>query len=305
MKALVTGATGFVGSWLVKNLLDNNFEVVAIVRNLNKVPDEWKNNSSCSVVLCELKDLKELDSKDIGDIDYFFHFAWEGTSGSVRFDEKIQLANVQYTCDAVCLAKKLNAKRFIFAGSIMEYEAINFVGTDNSFPAMANIYSTAKLTADYMAKIYATNLEIEYINIIISNIYGVGEVSARFVNTMLKRMDDSQVIPLSEGKQTYDFIYVADAVEAIRLAAINGKTNNNYYIGNSVLYPLREFVEKMNGIVGKNAKLDFGAFPANNNFLSYKEFDTAKLEKELGFVPRYSFEEGIKTTLEWIRNNRF
>ena len=302
MKAVVTGATGFVGKWLVKNLLENDIEIIAVVRNRKKVSSEWETNEKCQIIECELKDLKNLDkSHKLENIDLFFHFAWEGTSGDVRFDEKTQLSNVQYTCDAVNLAKRINCKRFIFAGSIMEYEAINFVGSDDSFPAKGNIYSVAKLTADCMAKIFASNLGLDYINIIISNIYGVGEKSARFVNTMLKRMDNSEKISLSEGKQLYDFIYVEDAVDAIRLAAVNGKTNNNYYIGNSVQHPLREFVIRMNNIVGKNAILDFGAFPSNGNYLSYKEFETTKLENEFGFVPKYSFEEGIEKTLEWIR----
>lgn len=298
----MTGATGFVGKWLVNKLLSENNEVTVIARNINKIEPEWKTNNNCNVVICDIKDLMSLDCESIGDTDCFFHFAWDGTSGPKRFDETLQLSNVQHTCDAVKLAKKLNAKRFVFAGSIMEFEAINFVGADGATPAPANIYSTAKLTADYMAKIYCTDLKIDYINAVISNIYGVGEVSARFVNTMLKRMDDAQTIPLSKGTQTYDFIYIEDAVEIIYLAALNGTANNSYYIGNSSQRPLKEYVKEMNEIVGKNAVLDFGAFDSNNNFLSYKEFDTSKAERELGFVPKYTFSEGIKITLEWIRS---
>lgn len=78
-----------------------------------------------------------------------------------------------------------------------------------------------------MAKIVSVNAEIEYINVIISNIYGAGEESERFFNTTLRKMMNHEKIPLTHGEQMYDFIYVSDAVRAIILA---GKTVNNFKI---------------------------------------------------------------------------
>ena len=105
-----------------------------------------------------------------------------------RANEKIQLANVQYTIDAVRLANRMKCKRFIHAGSIMEYEASLCMNDASISPSLGYIYSTAKLTADYMARTVAQILGVEYLNAIISNIYGVGETSARFLNTTLRKL---------------------------------------------------------------------------------------------------------------------
>lgn len=303
MRAVVTGATGFVGSWLVKELLANGDKVVLLVRNESKVPNEIKNNAGAEVITCDLSGIKDLNKSIVGEADVFYHFAWNGTSGNLRADEKVQLSNVQYTVDAVRLAKELGAKRFVFAGSIMEYESIKFVSADGATPSLANIYSTAKLAADYMAKIYANSLGVEFINIIISNIYGAGEKSARFLNTTVLKLLNEKSIDLSEGKQLYDFIYVTDAVRAIRLAGINGKSNNNYYIGNKEQFPLREFVVQMKEILKSDAQLNFGAFKTTGNFLNFDEFDTSKIHNELGFEPEVSFHEGVELTKNWLLEN--
>ena len=299
MRALVTGATGFVGSNLVDHLLNTGYEITALVRSPQKMRDAWKNDPRVTVVFSDIDGFLKND-ETYEPFDVVYHFSWAGTSGALRADERVQLENVQNTCDMVRYAAKNGAKRFVFAGSIMEYEAQKFVGGDEKRPAAATIYSTAKLTADYMAKALAAQLGIEYVNVLISNIYGPGERSARFVNTMLKKMHNGETCDLSSGVQLYDFIYVDDAVTAIELAGRSGANGGEYYIGNVEQKPLKSFVIEMNGIVNKGAVLNFGAVGSQGNFLDYTEFSTHKLKDDLGFKPNYSFETGIRNTYEWL-----
>lgn len=302
MHAIVTGATGFVGKSLVSQLLEDKKKVTVIVRDKKKVPAEWLDH--VSIIECSLDNLKNLSIVNMEPADTFYHFAWSGTSGMERADVTLQLKNVENTVDAVRLAKKLNCTRFVNAGSIMEYEAVKYATADEEKLGMGNIYSTAKLSADFMAKIVATKEEIAYINVIISNIFGVGEKSDRFLNTTLKKMLRNEIIPLTHGNQIYDFIYVSDAIKAIVLAGECGKANCSYYIGNDQQYPLKEFVLKMKEILKSSSELQFGKVPLNAETLNYKEFDTAKLAR-LGFRPQITFEEGIRKTTEWMVENNY
>lgn len=299
MKVIVTGATGFVGKWLVNELLSQKDDVTIIVRNIEKVPEEWK--SVLHIVEASLEQISDLGPADFPEkeAEILFHLAWNGASGKERSDSELQLRNVQFTCDMVKLAERLHCRRFIHAGSIMEYEAMKHIPAEGAKPGMGNIYSIAKLTADFMAKTLAVNVGIEYINLIISNIYGVGERSERFLNTTLEKMMSHQSIPLTHGKQLYDFIYVSDAVKAMVLAGKKGEKNSGYYIGNTRQYPLRDFVLQMKETLESQSELLFGEIPLRTTALEYNEFDTEKLEG-LGFKPEINFVQGIKMTKEWM-----
>lgn len=300
MRVVVTGATGFVGKWLVRELIKQGTDVTVIVRNKDRVPAVW-NDYSVEVVEASLNRIALLEkgsfSKDTYDI--FYHFAWAGTSGMERADTRLQLGNAQAACEAVMLAKKLGCSSFVNAGSIMEYEAMQYIVQDSAIPGMGNIYSIAKMTADFMAKTVASREGIRYINVIISNIYGAGEKSARFLNTVLRKMLANERIPLTHGEQLYDFIYVTDAVRAIVYAGINGENNSSYYIGNPCQHPLKEFILRMKELVESKSELAFGEVPYIGARLSYQEFDTKKLAN-MGFVMEIPFEEGINLTKRWI-----
>ncbi len=304
MKAAITGATGFVGKQVVWELLSCGAEVVVFVRDTGKIPKEWEN--TVEVVSCGLEELSKIkpDESRFGKIDYFFHFAWNGTSGNNRADIDMQLNNVRYTCDAVCLAAGLGCKRFIYAGSIMEYEVFHLLTKDGCAPGLGNIYSTAKLTADFMARLTAVKHGIDFINVIISNIYGAGERSARFFNSTIMKMLRNEDIPLTEGKQLYDFIYITDAATMICRAGFYGRKNESYYIGNVVQKPLKEYILQMKKVSGSSSQLLFGKVPFSGEALSYEEFDTKKAERELGYTPCVDFEQGIRNYIDWIERQR-
>lgn len=306
MKALVTGATGFVGKALIEELLENKIDVVAYVRNSIKIPEKWLKDNGIKIIYGDLNELGMKVYPDLIDekIDIFFHFGWFGTSGKERADIEGQLQNVRNTCEAVKAGASLGCKTFVNAGSIMEYEVIKLMNSGNYIAGMSNIYSTSKLAADFMARTLANSLSIKYINVIISNIYGIGEESERFLNTTIQKMMKNEEILLTHGNQLYDFIYVTDAVKAILMAGTEGKGNESYYIGNSFQRPLKDFILEMKTVLGSESELKFGAVPLNAPSITYEEFDTKKVEREFGIKSNVTFQEGIKRVKKWMEGNR-
>ncbi len=304
MRAIITGATGFIGQWLVKELYRIGFDITVIAHNLKNVPDIWKEN--IDVVKCDIAHYQDLQKHHFRytNFDFFFHLAWAGTSGTERADFNLQLKNSYAACEAVNLAKRLSCRRFINAGSIMEYEAMTYVPQDGTEPSAGYMYSISKLTADFMAKTLAVWENIDYINIIISNIYGAGEKSARFLNQLLRKLISNQKIPLTTGEQLYDFIYVTDAVRGIILAAQKGKNCSSYYIGNQAPQPLKQFILQAKEVLKSDSELAFGEVTFKGAKLTYKEFDTNKLY-DLGFKTEISFQKGIQMTAEWIKKEGF
>lgn len=299
MKVVITGATGFVGQWLINELLQQGDDITIIARNPEHISEEWRKR--IHIVKASLWNLKDLRTEDFTceTADIFFHLGWAGTSGLERADYDLQIQNLHASCEAVKLAKRLQCGRFVNAGSIMEYEVIHSIPQDAVLPGMGNVYSVAKLAADFLGKIIATNEGIDYINVIISNIYGAGERSARFLNTTLKKMLNNKEIPLTHCRQMYDFIYVSDAVKAIALAGKIGEKNSAIYIGNTEQYPLKDFIIQMKEVLGSQSELLFGKVPLTGATIEYNDFDSKKLEK-MGFKPEISFAHGIELTRDWI-----
>lgn len=302
-KVVVTGANGFVGSQLVKTLLDNDYEIYAVVRSATSNVERIPKHKKVHMVYCALNEMKSLPEKIKDEIEFFFHLAWEGTSGEKRSDYELQLKNVKYSCDAVLAATEMKCSRFLYAGSIMEYEAKQYLPLNGAMPGGNYIYSVAKLTADYMAKIVAANCNIEFISYIISNIYGTGEKSKRFINTTIRKMLSKDRLSFTHGEQPYDFIYISDAVRAMILIAEKGIGNTEYYIGNKKIGTLKDYIMRMKMVVSPDVQLYLGEIPFNGTMLDYKEINTGRLEEELEFKMKVSFEKGIQMTKEWMEEN--
>ena len=303
-KAIVSGANGFVGSAVCKELSDRGVEIIAIIRHPDEPISHIENLPGIRIVYCDLSLFREL-SKHIcdRDIDVFYHFAWVGSAGPLRGDSDVQMDNIRYTCDAVKECAALGCKRFVFASSIMEYEIESMMRTEDT-PGINTLYSSAKVAADYMARTIAGNLSLDYIRAVISNIYGPGELSPRLVNTSLRKLLNGEHCAFSSGEQIYDFIYITDAAKTFAEIGEKGRTNKTYYIGSENPRPLKEFILEMRDCVDPTIEIGLGELPFNGVSLIYNEFDVDAVRKDTGFSPLHSFREGIKKTVEWLRENR-
>lgn len=300
-KVIVTGASGFVGAALCKALSEEGISVIAIVRRKVKSIDQIKDIPNIKIVYCNLSDFRNLSNYiQDRDVDVLYHLAWVGSSGPLRGDVDVQMKNIQYTCDTVRACADIGCKRFIFASSIMEYEIAATMETELT-PEINTLYSSAKVATNYIVRTIAGTLGIDYIRAIISNIYGPGETSQRLINTSLRKLLRREHCAFSAGEQIYDFIYITDAVKSFIAIAKSGVPNRNYYIGTENPKPLKEFLLEMRDMVDPKIKIGLGEIPVNGVSLTYKEFDVQAVRNDTGFVPSVSFKEGIKKTIEWIR----
>lgn len=296
---IITGANGFLGSNLVKNLASNRIHVYAFVRNKQSV--KLKDNENITIIECPMNEYEHFDCNIIKEpIDALYHFAWDGTAGSKRADYNIQLKNVKYTCDAVKLAKELNVKKFIFVGSIIEFEYLKCVQSGKNDNRINNMYGIAKLMSREMARILAENVNIEFVQTTISNIYGPGETSPRLLNSTLRKMLNGEKTSFTSCEQLYDFIYIDDAMKAYYLVGESGVKDKNYYIGNKNPRKLKEFIYEMRECIDSSLPLGFGEIPFCGVSLEYTEFNTGLLYDELKLETSFDFKKGLLKTIEWL-----
>lgn len=293
---LIAGAGGFIGKNLVKNLLSRGYNITALDLQFD---DELLSLATC--ISMKDKRMEQVVEELRDDYECLFDLAWVGTSGDLRTDYNVQLENVRLTCDLVKLAAKIKCPRFIYASSINEMETYEYLQSDNIEPTGGYIYGTGKLAAHLMGETVAYMNSVEFIPVIITNIYGIGEKSARLIYTSIVKLLKGEHCSFTEGYQTYDFIYITDAINSIIEVAEKGRAFNRYYIGSGEPKTLREFLLKMRDIVAPDAELGLGEIPFKGLSVNYNQFEMKQVEKDTGYKNKVSFEDGIRLTAEYIR----
>lgn len=307
-KAIVTGATGFIGKFLVRELLQNDVEVFAV----DRVGISWDSLGDLPVhkVECDLSNISELPGIiSVNDVDCIFHIAWQGVSNADAKSYDVQLKNVRATLELVEAAHQMNIPSFLTTGSIHEFEAKIEMDACEPVSNLGNMYKTAKLAAHWMGKALAGNYNIRFLCPLIINAYGEQENSARLINSFIRKILNGESPDLSEGSQLYDFVHVSDIAHALYLIAEKGIDGKDYIIGSSNAKPLKDFLTEAGDIVntikgGEKVPLGFGKRQGKAVSLPKEAFDTTSLVEDTGFQPRISFNDGIKRTAEWIIKER-
>lgn len=297
---IVTGANGFIGKNLIKALQEREYKIVALDTQFDNAMVESENITCIQVTGKSWEDLQ----KHIPRQEYacLFHLAWAGTSGPARANYALQLNNVKLACDYIGLCKMVGCNRIIYASSINEMETYEYLQSDDIEPTGGYIYGAGKLAAHLMGETVAKLKGIEFIPVIITNIYGAGEKSERMIYTSVRKLIHKEHCSFTSGEQIYDFIYITDAINAIVAVAEKGKPFNRYYIGSGEPKPLKEFLLEMRDVVAPAVEIGLGDIPFKGADISYDQFDLKKVERDTGYRNQISFADGIAMTADYIRS---
>lgn len=311
-KIVVTGATSFLGSALVRKLLkDGNF-VYAIVRPGSKNRDALPQSQEGLVVIeCELENLNRLEEMVPEKCEYFFHLGWDGSGSVNRQKTDVQQKNVEDSVKALIGAKNLGCRRFLFSGSQAEYgqcpdrmsEERECHPVSEYGKAKVEFYRRARQTcSEWREKGIA---EMEYIHTRIFSVYGPGDHPSSLVYSCLKTFLTGGHMELGACTQQWNYLYIDDLVDALAAlmfspAAI--REDGIYNIGgaDSQTMPLRSYVEEMYRLCGENGDFVYEKCEPNAEGLANLIPDTARIHEDTGWVPKVSFEQGISAIIKEI-----
>ena len=300
-QAIISGADGFVGSYTVQCFLDNGIKVLAL--DVFQKPRRLKPQAGLDYKCIDVSDVQQLvGAIPVGMYDTFIHFAWAGSAGPQRTDYNLQMQNALNTVECMKAAKQLGCQRFVCAGSIMEREVEAAVHTQGSHPGMGYIYGMGKLIAHCLCKSVAAQIGIDLLWPMITNAYGVGELSPRFVNTTLRKIINNEPLQFTAGTQNYDFVYVTDVARAFYAVAKNGIPFKEYLIGSGNARPLKEFILEMQQALAPHNEPLFGDVPFTGTNMPLSAFDTSDIEQDCEFKPEVSFADGTRMTMEWLKS---
>lgn len=303
-RAIITGATGSVGTALIKELVSNDVEVLVLCREGSKRNDNILKHPLVEKICCSLDELEHLEN-DTGKVyDVFYHFAWQGTTGKSRNDMYLQNKNVKYTLDAVGAAHRFGCHTFIGAGSQAEYGRVEGVLTPSTPVFPENGYGMAKLCAGHMSRVLCEQNGMKHIWTRILSIYGPFDGEQSMIMSTIRSLLTNQRPSLTKGEQQWDYLYSLDAGRAMYAIGKSGKHGKTYCIGSGKARALLEYVEMMRDYINPNAELGVGEMSYAPKQVMYLCADISELTKDTGFFPKYTFEEGIRETVDWYKEER-
>ena len=241
-KVIITGPTGAVGVSLIEELIAHDIYVTAVCRENSQNITEIPQSPFVKVLECNLDQLQSLERKLSADYDVFYHFGWDGSFGAARMDLSTQTKNIQYSLDAVELAKKLGCKVFIGAGSQSEFGHVNGVLHPDTPCNPDNGYGVAKLAAGQMTRLKCKEYGIRHNWVRILSMYGPHDKAHTMVMSTILKMLNGQRVQFTKGDQIWDYIYNKDAARAFRMIAEQGKDGAVYCFGSGKTRRLREYI---------------------------------------------------------------
>jgi UDP-glucose 4-epimerase len=306
---LITGAAGFIGSYLVEKLYKDNFIIGIDNFSTGK---SWRVDKfvgeNFKLFNC---DINKIHTLEIGEIEYIFHCAAElGVVRAYNNPLGVLETDVIGVSNLLKYSVKKGVKRFIFASSSEVYgepSKLPLVEEDN--PSPKSVYGVAKLCAERFCKAYSEVYGLETVILRYFNIYGPKQdtrfVVSRFISQLI--LNKPPVI-YGDGNQTRNFCYIEDAVEATILAGTVKEAKNNIFnIAGKELVTIRDLAYYLIRISGLKFKPKFVPLSKSKRPQKYEiKFRFGSIEnaqKILEFEPKIDLITGLKKTFEFYRKN--
>lgn len=310
MKALVTGAAGFIGSSIVKRLLTDGLDVVGVDSFTDYYDRELKtaNVERNEVSRFEFveRDLNEVDlSALIQDVDFIFHEAGQpGVRKSWGADfETYTRENIQATQKLLEAAKgSTSLKRLVYASSSSVYgNAERYPTTELDRPQPVSPYGVTKLAAEHLCSLYGSNFGVPTTSLRYFTVYGPGQRPDMAFTRFLKAAEYGQEIPLyGTGGQIRDFTFIDDVVDAnIKAAMSETKPGGVYNVAGGSNVSMNDVLDIIEDLVGSPLRVNRTVAVAGDVWRTGGS--TERIGEDLNWSSTISIEDGITAQLEWVR----
>ncbi|MGQ9680302.1 MAG: NAD-dependent epimerase/dehydratase family protein [Candidatus Bathyarchaeia archaeon] len=307
VKIIVTGGAGYIGSYLIKKLIENGFFVISIdnlingdYRFLKKYEDD-----SLKLVRGDIRDLDLLE-REFADADHVIHLAAISTLDKCYEDpEEAVSVNVYGTFQILEAAKRTGVKRIIFSSSAAVYGEPRTSLVDESHPVQPlNLYGITKLSGEKLIESYSVTEDIESVVLRFGNVFGVGlythwdSVIPKFVKQAL---DHVPLTIYGGGESIREFVHVEDIVKAIMLAVNSKEVSYDLFNVGGEAMSVRDVASIVSGEVKKVAGFDVKLIhlPERRGEAKKICFRMDKIEKKLGYKREYTVKQGVSQLIEY------
>lgn len=309
---LVTGGAGFIGSNLCEAILELGYHVRCLddlSTGKQENVDMFQGNGNYEFIQGDIKDY-EVCMEACRGIDYVLHqAAWGSVPRSIEMPLFYSANNIQGTLNMLEAARQNNIEKFVYASSSSVY------GDESSLPKCEGVegnllspYALTKRCDEEWAKQYTKHYGLDTYGMRYFNVFGRRQspdgVYAAVIPKFIRQiMNDETPVINGDGKQSRDFTYIDNVIEANLKACLAGHeaAGEAYNIAFGGREYLLDIYYCLTEALGKRIEPVFG--PERVGDIKHSNADISKAKKMLGYSPQYSFEEGIKLAINWYKEN--
>lgn len=307
-RALVTGATGFIGRALVGRLVSDRIETHCLIRSSSARRAELERLAPARIIGLESFDAQKLTNA-IGNprFDAVFHLASYGVNPSERDARLLLSGNLDLTVDLVRAVAAAPPGRFVLTGSCSEYApGPDGVFLREDFPTRPeSLYGAAKVAASVVGNALARELGVPFVAVRLFGTYGPGEAPHRLIPYIVEHLTRGTRPDLTGGEQQRDLSHVDDVVDGLILAASSAdvRAYEVYNLCSGTPRRIREVAEAVADAMGKpHSELGLGLRPYRSDEAMWIVGDPSKFRKASGYTPKRRFEEAVKHVVaSWQR----
>ena len=311
-KILITGGAGFIGSNFIRYMLGQykyrliNLDLLTYAGNLDNLAG-LEQHPGYTFVRGDIVDQKQVEEILAGGVEAVVNFAAEShVDRSIEDATEFIRTNVQGTQVLLDLARKYGVRKFVQVSTDEVYGSLGPTGyfTEDTPLAPNSPYSASKASADLLARAYYHTYGLPVVITRCSNNYGPYQFPEKLIPLMVTNALENQPLPVyGDGQNVRDWLHVQDHCAAIDLVLHQGIAGEVYNIGGNNEHPNLEIVQGILHALGKPETLIKYVQDRPGHDRRYA-IDAAKISRELGWRPQYTFDVGLAATVEWYRQNR-
>lgn len=301
-RIFVTGASGFVGAAVVRQLVAEGRQVAVLLRTSS---NPWRISNLLSQVQLIQGELSHLDA--VADQLRAFapqavaHMAWEGVKGSDR-NNPIQLGNVQATFTLYQLAQRVGATYMVGLGSQAEYGPCAGRIHESTPTRPTTVYGATKLCTGLALDRLASAGGLPFGWLRLFSTYGPADDPSWLIPYVTLQLLQGKRPALTAAEQIWDYLHVDDVAAAV-VAAIDHQACGLYNLGSGRALPLRQIITSVRDQTNPALPLGFGEVPYRPDQVMHLEADISALTKATGWHPKVNMEAGICSTVNWYRKS--
>jgi nucleoside-diphosphate-sugar epimerase len=312
VRALITGVAGFIGSTLGEKLVSLGHDVVGVdcftdyyarqrkEKNLAALRDEARFSFvEADVVNTDL-------AKLLDGIDVVFHQAAQAgvrASWGTTFESYVHhnVLGTQMLLEAVKKAR--HVKRVVYASSSSIYgDTDDLPMREHSLPKPYSPYGVTKLAAENLCELYRNNFGVSTVSLRYFTVYGPRQRPDMAFNKFIRNLLAGEALSIfGSGKQTRDFTFIDDIVDANIAAAVEPKASGIYNIGGGSRVTLMDVLTTLADVM--DLKLRVENLPEQAGDVKHTEADTTRARAELGYAPKIGLREGLTREVEWLKRD--
>lgn len=305
-RALVLGASGFIGRWVTKGLEDLRATVLPVVRDARSTAGMFRDYGiESEPIELDLIDTARVE-KTLSDLkpSIVFNLAGYGIDRSERNEQTAELINdrlIGTILQSIADTPSWSGRRLVHVGSALEYGTAGGNLDESTRPEPTTLYGRTKLAGTERLMKICRDTGIPALTARLFTIYGPGEHPGRLLPALIETSRTGRPLELTDGRQLRDFTYVEDAAEGLlRLGLSAGSPGEVVNLATGRLTPVLEFIETAAQVLGipRNILLT-GALPTRHEEMSHDAPTLELLEKLIDWVPHTNIYDGICRTMKF------